>query len=133
MIKTVGVAAAVFALAPVVTLKAVAEDYKAKAMAFLTKDAGETKPKITLTLVDLNGDGIPEGLATVTSPIDCGSHGCTAYVLDLTGPRARSIGDFIAFDRDLKALPTKTHGWRDVSLNDIKQVYRNGKYVSTRR
>jgi hypothetical protein len=78
--------------------------------------------------VDLNGDGIPEALARIESPFSCGSHGCAAYILDLSGPTARSIGDFIAFS--LEVLPTKTGAWRDVSVNGFKQVFQAGKYVS---
>src|ERR1700746_2238249 len=81
--------------------------YRAKAMAFLMQgDAGSgSNRKVFLDLVDLNGDGIPEALARVESREDCGSRGCTAYVLDLTGPTARSIGDFTA--HSLKVLPSK--------------------------
>ena len=102
--------------------------YRKKAMSFLTEDAADAK--IDLDLVDLNGDRIPEGLAVVESPSECGSRGCAAYVLDLTGPRARSIGDFTA--QTLKALPTKTGKWRDVSLNGIKMSFRGGVYKSAR-
>jgi len=107
--------------------------YRAKAMAFLAQDIADARrsgsnPKVFLDLVDLNGDGIPEALARIESQYSCGSHGCAAYVLDLSGPAARSIGDFIAFS--LKVLPTKTGAWRDVSLDGTKQVFQAGKYVS---
>jgi hypothetical protein len=107
--------------------------YRAKAMAFLAQDIADARrsgsnPKVFLDLVDLNGDGIPEALARIESQYSCGSHGCAAYVLDLSGPAARSIGDFIAFS--LKALPTKTGAWRDISLDGKKQVFQAGKYVS---
>ena len=100
-------------------------EYRAKAMAFIQPE-GEPKTKFSLNLVDLNGDGIPEALARVED--SCGSRGCTAYVLDLSGPTARSIGDFTA--HTLKALPTKTGAWRDVSVNGYKQVFKAGKYTS---
>jgi hypothetical protein len=85
---------------------------------------------VFLDLVDLNGDGIPEALARIESPYSCGTRGCTAYVLDLSGSAARSIGDFTA--HSLKVLPTKTGEWRDVSVNGIKQAFQAGKYVSAR-
>ena len=98
------------------------EAYRAKAMAFLAEDIADARgsgsnPKVSLTLVDLNGDGIPEALARIESPGSCGTRGCTAYVLDLSGPSARSIGDFIA--HRLEVLPTKTGAWRDVSVKRI--------------
>ena len=106
--------------------------YRAKAMAFLKQgDAGSgSNRKYFVDLVDLNGDGIPEALARVESFEDCGSRGCAAYVLDLTGPTARSMGDFIA--QSLKVLPSKTGGWTDVSLNGHKKVFRAGKYDNAR-
>ena len=99
---------------------------RAKAMAFLTKDNDGDNPKISLKLVDLNGDGIPEGLAVVNSQMECGSHGCAAYVLDLSGPTARSIGDFIAFD--VVPLKSKTGPWLDISINGHRQKFHAGKY-----
>ena len=70
--------------------------YRAKAMAFLAQDIADARssgsnPKVFLDLVDLNGDGIPEALARIESPYSCGNKGCTAYVLDLSGPTACSI------------------------------------------
>jgi hypothetical protein len=112
--------------------------YRAKAMAFLAQDIADARrsgsnPKVFLDLVDLNGDGIPEALARIESPYSCGSHGCAAYVLDLSGPSARSIGDFIRLAFSLKVLPTKTGAWRDVSLDGTKHVFQAGKYVSVAR
>lgn len=104
-------------------------------MSFLGNDiadarSSESKPNISLNLVDLNGDGIPEALVRVESPNDCGSRGCTAYALDLTGTTARSIGDFTA--QTLTVLPTKTGAWRDLSLNGVKMVFQGGKYTAAR-
>jgi hypothetical protein len=110
--------------------------YQAKAMAFLAQDIADARsngsnPKVFLTLVDLNGDGILEALARIESPDQCGSRGCTAYVLDLSGPTARSIGDYSALS--LKVLPTKTGAWQDVSVNGFKQVFQAGKYEHAAR
>ena len=68
----------------------------------------------TTKFVDLNGDGTPEALVIFADPNDCGTHGCSAFVLDLSGPAAKDIGDFIAFD--LQPLSSKTRGWRDISV-----------------
>jgi hypothetical protein len=70
--------------------------------------------KATIHFVDLNGDGAPEALVIRNSPEDCGTHGCSANVLDLRGPAAKDIGDFIGFD--LQPLSSQTRGWRDISL-----------------
>jgi hypothetical protein len=68
----------------------------------------------SIKFVDLNGDGIPEALVIINDPQWCGSHGCSAFVLDLRGPAAKDIGDFTAFD--LQPLSTQTRGWRDISV-----------------
>ena len=104
--------------------------YRAKAMAFLMQDLDDKNPNISLDLVDLNGDGIPEALASIESPSECGTRGCTAYVLDLSGPTARSMGDFIA--QSLTRLPTKTGAWQDVALNGVKMSFHAGRYISAR-
>lgn len=88
---------------------------------------GAPKPDAAIDLVDLNGDGTPEALVVLKGGTYCGARGCTAFVLDLRGPKARSIGDFIA--AELRALPTKTGGWRDIDLNGYRMVYRSGKYT----
>jgi hypothetical protein len=70
--------------------------------------------KATVHFVDLNGDGVPEALVISNDQQDCGTRGCAANVLDLRGPAAKDIGDFIAFD--LQPLSSKTRGWRDISV-----------------
>lgn len=87
--------------------------------------------KATIHFVDLNGDGAPEALVIRNSPEDCGTHGCSANVLDLRGPAAKDIGDFIGFD--LQPLSTRTRGWRDISLTGKQNSARlrfNGKVYS---
>src|SRR5215469_16524220 len=115
------IAAGALFLLPCTPTFAFDSSYRAKAMAFLAQDIADARssgsnPKVFLDLVDLNGDGIPGALARIESPYSCGNHGCTAYILDLSGPTARSIGeDYIALS--LRVLPTKTGAWRDVSVN----------------
>jgi hypothetical protein len=70
--------------------------------------------KATINFVDLNGDGTPEAIVIRSGLDDCGSHGCAANVLDLHGPAAKDIGDFIAFG--LQLLSSQTRGWRDITL-----------------
>ena len=124
LVSTLLAAGALFLL-PCTPTFAFDSSYRAKAMAFLAQDIADARsgsnPKVFLDLVDLNGDGIPEALARIESPDSCGTRGCTAYVLDLSGPTARSIGDFAA--HSLTVLPTKTGAWRDVSVNEFKQVF----------
>src|SRR5271165_4835334 len=46
----------------------------------------------SIRFVDLNGDGTPEAIVVFNDREDCGSHGCSASVLDLRGPTAKSVG-----------------------------------------
>ena len=88
--------------------------------------------KASIHFVDLNGDGIPEALVISDDPQDCGSHGCSAFVLDLRGPAAKDIGDFLAFD--LQPLSSRTRGWRDISLIGSRGNHRvsfNGRVYSS--
>ena len=81
----------------------------------------------TMTLVDLNGDGIEEALVVYNHPTSCGSRGCSAFVLDLSGTQACSRGDFIAFS--LEAGSGTKGGWRDVVLNGATSIpFNNGHY-----
>ena len=91
--------------------------------------------KATVHFVDLNGDGVPEALVIRDDDpkVDCGTHGCTALVLDLRGPAAKEIGGFIAWD--LQPLSSQTRGWRDISMiggGNSKRVVRfNGRVYSS--
>jgi hypothetical protein len=110
---------------------------RAKVARFVNRDmaaANLSAPrdlKTELEFVDLDGDGVDEALLILRSQQTCGSRGCTAYVLDLHRAEARNIGDFTA--EVLKALPTRTNGWRDLSLNGQRMTFRNGRYRSAAR
>ncbi len=107
---------------------------RAKVMAFLAveieqaKATNDQEAKISINLVDLNRDGTPEALVIVNHPNLCVVDiGCTAYVLDLTGETARSLGDLVG--RRLEVANTTTAGWRDLKLNGVTMRLRNGVYV----
>lgn len=132
MLKSIAIVAV--ALVGIHGAACAAEDaYRAKAIAFMSGNGGDqagAKAKFTIKLVDLNGDGTPEALVIDNNPDSCGSHGCAANILDLTGPKARSMADLLGFD--LSVLPTKTGGWRDVGLSSTKTtklVHRGNMYV----
>jgi len=87
---------------------------------------GARPPRHSTKFVDLNGDGTPEALVVLQGALFCGARGCSAWVLDLRGTKARSIGDFTAATLDV--LPSRTGRWRDISLNGVRMRYRNGRY-----
>ena len=86
------------------------------------------QPDFEVHAYDLNGDGTDEAIAFLRDPSFCGSAGCTIAVLDLSGPDARSIGDFIG--DTMVPLPTETNGWRDLALNGLRQVFDGHEYVA---
>ena len=98
----------------------------------IEKEAGLplNKTEVSIQLVDLNGDGTPEALGIVRDSTWCGSGGCTAFALDLSGPVARSIGEFLAVK--LEALSSRTNGWRDISQHSRgvgrRLHFRGGQY-----
>lgn len=103
---------------------------RAKVVAFLKQDpgvAGGSRNGVKIELVDLNGDGAPEALATVTDQTLCGTGGC-GYVLDLRGAAAKEIGSYVS--DEITALTTRTNGWRDVAIGKRKVTFRNGRYGS---
>lgn len=98
--------------------------WRGTASADLRPDA---EADIHIEFVDLNEDGTPEAFVFSRRDHDCGSRGCAAYVLDLSGPDATSLGDFIG--SKLEAAAGRTNGWRDILLEGQKFVYRSGTYV----
>lgn len=103
-----------------------------KAMAFVAafvESAGlplGQNDTVTIELVELNGAPPREAFVIVKGRKWCGSHGCSAFVLDLSGPQAASIGDFIS--AEFEALSGTTNGWRDIAINESRRVYREGAY-----
>lgn len=81
---------------------------------------------VTVDLVELNGESPREAFVMVKGRKWCGSRGCSAFVLDLSGLEAASVGDFIAFE--FEALPGTMNGWRDIAINGSRRVYRDGAY-----
>lgn len=126
-------ALSVAGLLPIQAIPAVAQadELRTKAARFVTdwqREGGlpDINPDAELRLVELNGADPPEALVILRGVETCGSRGCTAFVLDLRGQQARSIGDFIA--HSLEPLPTSSNGWRDLSLNGQRITFEAGKY-----
>jgi hypothetical protein len=90
------------------------------------KTEADENEQVSIRFVDLNADGMPEALVVIRGATSCGSRSCSAFVLDLRGPAARSIGDFTA--HKLEALSSRTGGWRDISVNGHRIRFRGGQY-----
>jgi hypothetical protein len=67
-------------------------------------------------LVDLNGDGRREAVVYVSEAGLCGSSGCDLEIFELGKSGWRPLGIDLGNTRPpIRLLPTKTHGWRDLS------------------
>jgi hypothetical protein len=104
---------------------------RARLAAYLARNyEGMPRHGYTAQFVDLNGDGIAEVLLSLNYDSgQCGAANCGFEILDLTGPSARALFGGFAPDAGMRALDSRTQGWRDVRL-DIGQVlrWRNGEY-----
>ena len=66
--------------------------------------------------VDLNGDGTHEIVAYATDPEQCGSGGCTLYVLAHRGGTYRIVMRSTIVHLPVRLLATKSYGWRDIGV-----------------
>lgn len=106
-------------------IPAVAE-MRSKAEAFVKRAYPAVEPaRARVEYADINGDGLPEAFVIVRDARSCGEDGC-ALVLDIATDTAREIAAFAG--NDLRALQTKTGGWRDISLDGRRLRWRNGTY-----
>jgi hypothetical protein len=87
---------------------------------------GGSMPEIDSQYTDLNGDGQAEAMIVLRSTYTCGARACSAFVLDLSGPEARSVGDLLAVSLDV--LPTSTNGWQDISVDGRRVTFGDGHY-----
>jgi hypothetical protein len=107
-------------------------DLRAKAEAFARSSVASAgiplgdRDSIRVELVELNGSAPSEAFVYVEGPGWCGASGCQATVLDLSGPEAVSVGDYIA--TRLEAAPATTGGWSDITVNGHRHVFRGGRY-----
>ncbi len=125
-------ALSLFLLMSVAALPAAAQEIpsvaemRAKAAAFVKRAYPAFEPTLArVEYADLNGDGLPEAFVIVRDAKSCGEDGC-ALVLDITAETTREIAAFAG--NDLRALQTKSGGWRDISLDGRRLRWRNGSY-----
>lgn len=101
-------------------------EMRAKAEAFVKRAYPAFEPtRARVEYADLNGDGLPEAFVILRDAKSCGEDGC-ALVLDIAADTAREIATLAG--NDLRALQTKSSGWRDISLDGRRLRWRNGSY-----
>ena len=66
---------------------------------------------------DLNGDGRPEVLAYAESAGQCGSGGCTLYILAPRGSGWRVVRRMSVTRPPIRVLASKTRGWHDLAVH----------------
>lgn len=71
--------------------------------------------RFSVTTAKLNGKNISY-VVYLTGNDWCGSGGCTALILQPSGIGFRVINHFTLARLPIKVLPTRTHGWQDLSM-----------------
>jgi uncharacterized protein len=67
--------------------------------------------------VDLNGDGKPEIVLYLMSPMVCGTGGCNLLVFTPAGSGYRLVGDTTVTRTPIRASPARSAGWRHLIVH----------------
>lgn len=65
---------------------------------------------------DLNGDGKPETIVYMSSPMTCGSGGCSLLILKSGGKSFNVMGRLTIVQTPIRVLNTSHNGWRDLAV-----------------
>lgn len=65
---------------------------------------------------DLNGDGVPEIVAYLSSQDFCGSGGCRLLTLQRRPGGAKAVMNATITRPPIRVLSTASHGWRDIAV-----------------
>ena len=82
--------------------------------AFMRATYGVTESE--MATADLNGDGRDEVIVRATSPDHCGSGGCDLFVLTPKGDSFRTVMEATVTHVPVRALQTRTNGWKDLAV-----------------
>ncbi len=97
--------------APVAALRsAVAE--------FIARAGGEPVPEYSVARLDLDGDGIEDGLVLLTGSDWCGSGGCTLLVFHGDAEQYRLVSEISMVNGPVVVAPARSNGWRDILVPD---------------
>lgn len=111
-------------------LLAVAAPLPASAETFLTGTLHLDRYRATTA--DLNGDGRPEVLAYAESAGQCGSGGCTLYLLARQSRGWRVVSRMSVTRPPIRVLASKTRGWHDLAVHVAGGGIRGGYDVRLR-
>ena len=93
-----------------------------KLMGASTWQDADPKRDLEIGKADLNGDGVPDYVATINSPMFCGSHGCAIEIFLSTGKTYVRAADLLGGWVEL--APGSTRGVRDLVLSGGRQDVR---------
>ena len=68
------------------------------------------------TLIDLNGDGRKEAVVYLTGSRWCSAGGCELLVATQRGRSFEEVGRIANVTLPIRALPSRTNGWRDLGV-----------------
>jgi len=91
-----------------------------KLMGASTWEDANPERDLSIAKGDLNGDGVPDYVATIEHPNFCGSHGCEIRVYMSTGKTYVEAGDLLGGWVDV--APSSTRGVRDLVLHGGKDA-----------
>lgn len=111
-------------------LLSIAAPVPASAEAFLAGTLHLDRYRAVAT--DLNTDGTPEVLAYAQAAGQCGSGGCTLYVLARRGRGWRVMNRMPVTRLPIRVLASKTRGWHDLAAHVAGGGIRGGYDVRLR-
>jgi hypothetical protein len=97
--------------APTAALRAAVSDYVVRAGA-------DPDTEYSIARLDLDGDGIDEGLVLLTGTEWCGSGGCTLLVFHAEEGDFRFISETSMVNGPVVVAPARSNGWRDILVPD---------------
>lgn len=78
--------------------------------------ASDKAMRYSFARVSLDGNRQRQILVYVSGPGWCGSGGCTAFLLEPLGSSFKVIDRFTLARLPVRILPSKTHGWYDLTM-----------------
>jgi hypothetical protein len=76
-----------------------------------------TTPHFEYSLVDLNGDGVPDAIVRLTAPDWCGSGGCTMLIFRGGAHGYTFVAKATITQKPIKVSPEALHGWHTLLVS----------------
>jgi hypothetical protein len=97
--------------APNAALRAAVSDY-------IIRAGGDASTEYSIARLDLDGDGVEEGLVLLTGAEWCGSGGCTLLVFHARDGDFRFVSETSMVNGPVVVAPARSNGWRDILVPD---------------